>query len=248
MKARKWRLLLLTALYSSILVQSCITIPRIDKKDTRNNQFSQELQDLMATKHPQKIDTVARKVSSDTTISEVDSVYYGSRLTDSPRMIWTSISGPLFTNIEGKFQSVAGNFHDPGGYYTTDSTIWITGGSDKLYGPTYIDTIHGKAWHDGEDDTVKWTPLYVIHDTVVRHELKIKTITIHDTIAKTVINNSEVNGLRTYLQTSRDSTNQFVLKYTEQKSTSRGRLIWIIVLALALLASGYFNIKSFKIF
>lgn len=59
--------------FFSILVSGCITVPRIQSKDTRNNQFSQKLQNWFYVAHPQKIDTQT-KVKSDTTFEyEYDS-------------------------------------------------------------------------------------------------------------------------------------------------------------------------------
>lgn len=63
---KKNQLIFLVALFS-ILVSGCITVPRIQKKDAKNNQFSQELQNWFYVAHPQNIDTQA-KVKSDTSI------------------------------------------------------------------------------------------------------------------------------------------------------------------------------------
>lgn len=99
-------LLLLASLSSMVLVQSCVTVPRIDKKDSRNNQFSSQLQNWMAIKHPQKIDTTAKIISSDTTMTESDSVYYRSIL-DKPNFT----SGILIDTT--KYQP-----------YLDDSVVW----------------------------------------------------------------------------------------------------------------------------
>lgn len=187
-------LLLLASLSSMVLVQSCVTVPRIDKKDSRNNQFSSQLQDWMAIKHPQKIDTTAKIISSDTTMTESDSVYYGSIL-----------SKPNF-----------------------NSGILI---DTTKYQP-YL------------DDSVKWIPLWLFRDTVVKNVIKTKIITIHDTVTIAVVNSTELNALKAYLQVSRDSTNKFILKYTQATSTSRARLIWIIILSLILAVGIYFTIKK----
>lgn len=206
---KKLKKLMMLSLFSAVLVQSCITVPRIDKKDSRNNLFSQELQNFMATKHPQKIDTVARKTSSDTITNEVDSN-------------WFEIGGL------GKVDQ-----------YFIDTTKF------KLY----LDAAK-LAFSWAAYDTVRWKPLWfrTKHDTIIKHEIKIRTIAIHDTTYIVVVNNSQIFALETYLQASRDSTNQFILKYTEQKSTSRLRLIWIIGLGIVVAGLGYFSLRSLKLF
>lgn len=66
----------LLSLFSMVLVSSCVTISRIDKKDSRNNQFSKELQNFMAVKHPQKIDTTVQQSKSDTTWGPLIPIYH----------------------------------------------------------------------------------------------------------------------------------------------------------------------------
>lgn len=218
-------LLLLAALYSMVLVQSCVTVRRIDKKDSRNNQFSTQLQNWMAIKHPQKIDTTAKIISSDTTITESDSVFYN--LLYQPTIPADTISKYfLYSWDQYKIEEKDGSF-------------FITGRNKAPSMAEYVPSIIKNT-----DDTVLWKPLYVIHDTVVKNILRTKIITIHDTVTNTVVNSTELNALKTYLQVSRDSTNKYILKYTQQQSTSRARLIWIIVLCLILAVGIYFTIKK----
>lgn len=70
----------LLSLFSIFLVTSCVTVPRIQRKDARNNQFSTQLQNWIYLAHPPKIDTGVQKISSDTSVYESDSTYY---VTDS---------------------------------------------------------------------------------------------------------------------------------------------------------------------
>lgn len=88
---------LLYSLFSMVLISSCITIPRINKKDSRNNQFSQQLQNFMAVKHPQKIDTSFKQSKSDTTwgplILELDTSFHlitGENLNREDSILYTS--------------------------------------------------------------------------------------------------------------------------------------------------------------
>lgn len=82
--------LLLCSLFSMVLISSCITVSRIDKKDSRNNQFSQQLQNFMAVKHPQKIDTTFKQIRSDTTWGPL--ILDTLKLGDS--MLWKPATNP----------------------------------------------------------------------------------------------------------------------------------------------------------
>lgn len=185
---KKYKLLMLLSLFS-FLASSCITMPRIQKKDARNNQFSFQLQTWFNVAHPQKIDTTTR-TKSDTIIEEKDSVYLDSLL--------HNIKVPIV--------------------YTNNGTLPLDSG----------------LLHEPMDMTV----------TIVKHEVKTITKTIHDTTFITTVDVSEITAYKTQLQASRDSTNSFILKYTQATSTSRLRLIWIIVLAVLLAILGYFTIKK----
>lgn len=72
------------SLFSTIFFFGCVTVRKIDKKDSKNNQFSQELQNWFYIKHPQRIDTTTRVKSdtsyyySDSNDSSIDSTYYSS--------------------------------------------------------------------------------------------------------------------------------------------------------------------------
>lgn len=73
------QLVLLSTLFS-ILVSGCITVPRIQKKDAKNNQFSQELQNWFYVSHPQNIDTQT-KVKADTSIQYLIDTTWLSNIT-----------------------------------------------------------------------------------------------------------------------------------------------------------------------
>jgi hypothetical protein len=244
------QLLALAALYSMVLVQSCVTVPRIDKKDSRNNQFSTQLQNWMAIKHPQKIDTTAKVISSDTTIElTTDSTYYTIKYQPysweqdikSDSIYYGDSIYTIDSTWDVTYPIPTANLDSGSGFYAWGRNKGGIIGMTQ-YIPTYIDTIRNMAWNG--EDTVKWTQLWVKHDTVIKTILRTKTITIHDTITKIVVNGTELNALKTYLQVSRDSTNKFILKYTQQQSTSRARLIWIIVLSIILAVGIYFTIKK----
>lgn len=232
--------IMLLSLFSTVLWTSCITVQRIDKKDSKSNEFSIQLQDWMAVKHPQRIDTSSKKTTSDTTITIIDSSYY-----ESDSTVYGD-NKPIFATISADIIEA----NHPG----LDSTKWIIYNihkHDSVYLPdindsTFIGTGYGHPALIGGAATTLPTNgyLYRTMNTIVKHELRTIIKTIHDTTMITVVNTSEVKGLQAYLQTSRDSTNQYILKYTQQKSTSRGRLIWIITMGIVLAASGYFNIKN----
>jgi len=59
---------------------------------------------------------------------------------------------------------------------------------------------------------------------------------------------SQLNAYKNSLQTSRDSLNNYMIKYANKDSQSSKRLLWVIILSVALGLSGFFNIRNtFKI-
>lgn len=203
--------LFLYSLFSMVLVSSCITVPRIDKKDSRNNQFSQQLQNFMAVKHPQKIDTSFKQIKSDT--------------------IW----GPLIldTNIAfGNWRFLL-NSHGEGFYikpdlnkipYPEDSFSYPPGRSDMgLNGGDSLQVI--------TFDTVMFPHIKPPCVPKIYHQY----IYIHDTVTNAVINHSEVDALSSYLKVSRDSISMFQLKYSQSKSAGLIKLFIAIGLGLLLI-------------
>ena len=206
------------SLFSMVLVSSCITVPRIDKKDSKNNQFSGKLQDWMAVKHPQKIDTTIKQSKSDTTWGSIDTI---SSAWENPPVYWDSISGLHFYHPWDN----APNQIDPGFFsgtipiFPTTDTLWLN--------------------LDSGSNCANWIKNHPPKSILLRQYAY-----IHDTITKIVVNDSQIKGLTDQLQMSRDSTNQYILKYTEQKSTSRLRLIWIIVMGIVIAVGTYFFINK----
>lgn len=226
----------LISLFSVVLMSSCVTMSRIEKKDARNNQFSQELQNFMAVKHPQKIDTSFQQSKSDTTWGPL--IIDSSSLTFSSKYRHVNADGSVWYNNLLYLSELQGDtiiFH-------TDSTTSFSWTKDSTESGVYdprptvaddTDTLYPSVIHHCSDIRVKPCP-----PNYVRYAY------IHDTVRITLTNRSEIDGLTTYLKVSRDSTNQYILKYTEEKSTARLRLIWIIVMGVVIIVGIYFFIKK----
>lgn len=121
------------SLFSTIFFFGCVTVRKIDKKDSKNNQFSQELQNWFYIKHPQRIDTTTR-VKSDTSYyySDGDSDVLNEKLPNSVYLGKDSIGnsvifmGPFpFDNgiIDGSLtiDSVGSSWHSNGSIWSSYS-------------------------------------------------------------------------------------------------------------------------------
>lgn len=202
---KKFQYLILVSLFST-LVSGCITVSRVQKKDARNNQFSNQLQNWFYIAHPQKIDS-GIKVISDTTY---DTLYH--HLDSLPLG-----ENNYFWHNEGRKEWV-----DSLSKLIDTSRITDIGSID-LSG----DIISSGYWVS--------PPIYI-------------TRTIHDSIIINKVDVSQLNAYKNSLQTSRDSLNNYMIKYANKDSQSSKRLLWVIILSVALGLSGFFNIRNtFKI-
>lgn len=217
----------LLSLFSMVLVSSCITVPRIDKKDSRNNQFSQQLQNFMAVKHPQRIDTTFKQSKSDTT--------WGPLILDTNINFanWRFLIGDSRSGTLTQFQldSIIKKLHFPTFYgETIDPLYFPSQGEGFRYPQTVI--VDSFYYPPGQSDMGIGGGVDPCKPKIYR-----QYIYIHDTVTNAVINHSEVDALSSYLKASRDSTSTFQLKYSQSKSAGLIKLFIAIGLGLLLILS-----------
>lgn len=207
------------SLFSMVLVSACVTVPRIDRKDSKNNQFSQQLQDWMAVKHPQKIDTTTEQSRSDTTWGPIilvdstsninfalgDSVSHNDWDVLPPGFSWTFIHrndtiDSLYTTGRNKGSVLDAGEYGGGLIFSNDSIL--IGLQNPCKPKAYIQYVY-----------------------------------IHDTITKLLVNESQIKGFTDQLGASRDSTATFTLKYTQEKSAGLIKLFIAIGLFILLIVS-----------
>lgn len=211
-----------TIMFFSLLVQACITVPRIQKKDTRNNGFSTELQNWFYVAHPQKIDTQT-KVKSDTTFQyyldstyQIDSVEYDS--TFQAKLDALSKCDGFKSNL---FSDIVLTTNSIFSWGRNKSSILPNNGGMILIGDSLVHPISLGLYSSG---TGHWSKGPTN-----------KIITIHDSIFTKLVDLSQVDALNNQLKLSRDSLTTSTLLVATTKNESLKRLIAAIIASIVAL-------------
>lgn len=145
----------LLSLFSIFLVAGCITVPRIQRKDARNNQFSAQLQNWIYLAHPPNIDTTVQEVEGDTIMNEHDTIIYRNNI-DSIGYITTY---PLEVTIP-----MTGNIIFDSDKHTCDTAFW--------YHPKIINKVIIKTITRTIRDTIRYTVVDMSAINAYQNQLK----------------------------------------------------------------------------
>lgn len=130
---------ILQSLLLSVILVSCVTIPRIDRKNSRNSVFSKELQDWQKIKYPKTSDTI----------------FLGNNLRLGNELSWDGNQGFLYidTSIKNLWYSIRGEeigTDTDNILSSSDTTQWDTVGGWSYY--TFDPIIDGGSlWKVGRN-------------------------------------------------------------------------------------------------